>query len=128
MILKKIKKRYIPDDPVRYPPNFDNYVMKLKERKQLTTITIPGVFWQLREWCGFEPLCMMFIDNPDFVQEMIFFWSNFVSAVLKRVLNAEIVDRILINEDMAYKEKSMISPAMTRCFFAPSMVTLGTGS
>lgn len=62
---------------------------------------------------------MMFIDNPDFVHEMIFFWSNFVSKVLKRVLNAGIVDRILINEDMTYKEKSMISPVMTRRFLFP---------
>jgi uroporphyrinogen decarboxylase len=116
---EEMKKRYIPDDPVRYPSNSDNEFIKLKQRRQITTIVIPGLFWQLREWCGFEPLCMMFIDNPEFVREMLSFWGNFVSAVMKRVLNARILDRIIINEDMAYKEKSMISPEMARNFLLP---------
>jgi uroporphyrinogen decarboxylase len=39
---------------------------------------------------------------------------------MKRVLEAGVVDRIWINEDMAYKNHSMISPDMTREFLMPS--------
>jgi uroporphyrinogen decarboxylase len=39
---------------------------------------------------------------------------------MARAVDAGIVDRIWINEDMAYKQKSMISPEMTREFLLPA--------
>jgi uroporphyrinogen decarboxylase len=39
---------------------------------------------------------------------------------MARALDARIVDCLFISEDMAYKEKSMISPAMTREFLKPA--------
>ncbi|MDZ7332737.1 MAG: hypothetical protein ONB13_08645 [candidate division KSB1 bacterium] len=115
-----MKRRYNPDDPSRYPSDFHEIVKKLKGRDYIITLQFSGPFWQLREWCGFEPLCMMFLENPDFVQEMIEFWTEFVSKTMARALDAGIVDRIWINEDMAYKEKAMISPEMTREFLLPA--------
>jgi len=117
---EQMKKRYNPDDPIRYPENFDHLVKKFRDRDFITTLNFPGPFWQLREWCGFEPLCMMLVEDPDFVHEMIEFWTGFVSTTMARALDSGIVDRIFANEDMAYKEKAMISPLMTRKFLLPS--------
>ncbi len=117
---EEMKKRYRADDPVRYPEDFKNRVKVLKERDDICSVSVPGPFWQLREWCGFEPLCMLFLDDPGFVFEMIAFWTDFVSATLARVLEAGVLDVIHISEDMAYKEKSMISPAMADEFLAPT--------
>jgi uroporphyrinogen decarboxylase len=117
---EEMKKRYHPDNPSRYPKDFDDLVKKLKHRDYIITLQFSGPFWQLREWCGFEPLCMLFIEDPDFVREMIDFWTGFVSKTMARALDAGCVDRIWINEDMAYKEKTMISPAMTREFLLPA--------
>lgn len=117
---EKMKKRYNPDDPVRYPENFSELAKKLHSRDFIVTVSFPGPFWQLREWCGFEPLCVMLMEDPDFVKEMISFWTEFVSATIVKALDAGIVDRIFISEDMAYKEKSMISPAMVRQFLQPA--------
>jgi len=117
---EEMKKRYNPDDPARYPKDFKNRIKKLTGRNYIVSIQIRGVFWQLREWCGFEPLCMLFLTDPDFVREMIAFWTDFVSKTLVRVLDAGIVDTLWINEDMAYKEKPMISPKMTREFLKPT--------
>ncbi len=117
-----MKKRYNPDDPVRYPDDFDERVKKLRDRDFVITLKWSGPFWQLREWCGFEPLCMMLVEDPEFVHEMIDFWTEFVSRTMARALESGIVDRIWINEDMAYKEKSMISPEMTRLFLKPAWV------
>jgi len=39
---------------------------------------------------------------------------------MARVLNSGVVDRIFISEDMAYKEKVMIGPFMTRKFLLPA--------
>ena len=117
---EEMKKRYNPDDPMRYPEDFEERAKKIKNRDYVITLKWSGPFWQLREWCGFEPLCMMLVEDPDFVQEMIDFWTEHVSRTMARALDAGIVDRIWINEDMAYKEKSMISPAMTHKFLKPA--------
>jgi uroporphyrinogen decarboxylase len=76
----------------------------------------------MREWVGFEPLCMTFIDDPGFVGEMVDFWTEYVSRTMARLLAAGIADCMHISEDMAYKEKSMISPAMAREFLMPCYV------
>jgi uroporphyrinogen decarboxylase len=115
-----MKVRYDPDDPARYPHDFDDRIKKMQQRDYVVSITIPGPFWQLREWCGFEPLCILFMDNPVFISEMVSFWIEFVSKTMARALQSGIVDRIWITEDMAYKGKSMISPAMAREFLMPA--------
>jgi uroporphyrinogen decarboxylase len=114
-----MKKRYDPDDPARYPADFQERVCRMKNRTWATGIVFAGPFWQMREWCGFEPLCMLFVEDPAFVHEMAAFWAGFVSKTMRRALDSGVVDRISISEDMAYKEKSMISPAMTREFLLP---------
>jgi uroporphyrinogen decarboxylase len=115
-----MKLRFDPADPARYPADFDTRVADLKSRDSVLTLNLAGPFWQLREWVGFEPLCMLFLEDPGFVQEMITFYEEFVSRTMKRALKAGIVDRIWINEDMAFKERSMISPEMTREFLLPT--------
>jgi len=115
-----MKLRYDPLDPARYPADFDVQAARLKNRESVLTLNMAGPFWQLREWVGFEPLCMLFLENPDFVKEMISFYEDFISRTMERVLRAGIVDRIWINEDMAFKERSMISPEMTREFLFPT--------
>lgn len=117
---EEMKKRYNPDDPVRYPADFDDRVRIMRERDYVVSIGFAGPFWQLREWCGFEPLCMLFLEAPEFVREMTQFWTDFVSRTMARVLDAGVVDAIWISEDMAYKEKSMISPEMSREFLLPA--------
>jgi uroporphyrinogen decarboxylase len=106
--------------PVENRADFAERCRKMRERDYLTGIRFSGPFWQLREWCGFEPLCMMFIEQPEFIREMAAFWTEFVSRTMAPALEAGAVDFIGINEDMAYKEKAMISPAMTREFLKPA--------
>jgi uroporphyrinogen decarboxylase len=117
---EEMKKRYVVDDPARYPDDFDERVKKMKDRDYTTGLQVSGPFWQLREWCGFEPLCMFFIDDPEFIHEMVTFWTEHVSKVSERALAAGVVDIFSMSEDMAYKEKPMISPAMSREFLQPT--------
>jgi len=37
----------------------------------------------MREWCGFEGLCLKMIEEPDFVAEMASFWADFVAATMQ---------------------------------------------
>ena len=115
-----MKTRYRLDDPTRYPDDFDDRVKIMKQRDYAISLAVHGPFWQLREWCGFEGLCMLTIDDPEFVAEMAGFWTDFVSKIMARALDAGAIDHLFICEDMAYKEKCMISPAMCREHLMPA--------
>ena len=116
---EKMQWRYDPDHPQRLPGDLAEIASKLARRTIPFQITIPGPFWQMREWCGFENLCMLLIDDPGFVQEMANTWGQFVLDVLKPLLAQIRPDIVMVNEDMAYKLHSMISPRMTRKFLLP---------
>jgi len=114
-----MQARYDPDDPARVPENLPELARQLKDRDYPIGIGLHGPFWQLREWLGFEGLCMLFLDDPALVKDMVRFWTDYISRLLLRVLPYVAVDYVHISEDMAYKEKPMISPEMTREFLQP---------
>ncbi len=119
---EEMKWRYAVDAPGRFPADFAAQAKQWNAQREhsVTTVHVNGPFWQLREWCGFENLCMLFLDDPDFVREMIEFWTEFVAQTLARIVEHVPIDRLGFSEDMAYKAHSMISPAMSREFLQPA--------
>lgn len=115
-----MKKRYDANDPSRYPADADQKREVWENRTRPIGISFSGPFWQLREWVGFENLCMMFIEDPVLVKDMIHFWEDYVSRMLLKTLSLTSLDYFYISEDMAYKCFSMISPAMCREFLLPT--------
>ena len=115
----RMKKRFCPETPGRYSADFEDRCQASRNRDIPIGLNINGPFWQLREWCGMENLCMLMIEDPDWVQEMVDFWANFVSKVMRPILTKAELDYVLIAEDMAYKAHSMISPRMVRQFLLP---------
>jgi len=100
---QEMKKRYNPDDPARLPDNAAELGRKLRQRSSFLQFHFSGPFWQLREWLGFEQLCLMFHDDPDFVRDMIYFWQEYVARLLERLLQYVVPDMLYLSEDMAYK-------------------------
>ncbi len=115
-----MKRRYDPEAPGRFPEDFEERCRRLRERDYPCTVHFSGPFWQIREWVGFERLCMMFIEEPDFLAEMVEFWTEFVSRTLAPILEAGVADSVYISEDMAFKERPMVSPVMAREFLKPA--------
>jgi len=116
----RMQERFQLDTPGRFGENFAARCRERNTHDAVITMQINGPFWQLREWCGFENLCIFFLDEPEFVQEMIDFWTDFVAQMLARIGEHSRIDRLGISEDMAYKAHSMISPAMTRRHLQPT--------
>jgi len=116
---ERMKTRYDPEDPSRVPANIEELGRRIAERDYVVGVTLHGPFWQLREWLGFEGLCMMFLDDPALVRDMVSFWTDYISKLLLKVLPYVELDYVLISEDMAYKQKAMISPEMVREFLGP---------
>jgi uroporphyrinogen decarboxylase len=117
---ERLKWRYDPDAPGRLPDDFAERCQAWRERDYPLSIQIPGPFWQMREWLGFEQLCYLMVDDPAFIDELAGFWKAFVSRLLERIVSQVQLDSITIAEDMAYKAHSMISPEMTRRWVLPS--------
>jgi len=120
-----MKKRYDPGTAARLPPDAVAQAAQLCNRDYLVTINFSGPFWQLREWLGFENLCMLLHDDPVWIGEMTTFWSDYVAALLERTLSVFKPDMVHLAEDMAYKQFSMISPAMAREFLLPAWTRWG---
>ena len=116
---EEMKTRYDINNPERFPADFDERCAKLRDRDYFSVISFSGPFWQLREWMGFEGLCMAFVDNPDLVRAQLKFWEEHVCAMLDKIFAGYKPDAIHISEDMAYKAKAMISMDMTREFIMP---------
>ncbi len=117
---EKLRWRYDPHDPKRFPDDFEARCATLRERDYVVSIAFSGAFWQLREWCGMEGLCLLMAEQPDFVEEMEAFWTDFVLQTLAPILRLAPPDHVVVNEDMAYKLHSMISPKMARRFLLPA--------
>ena len=115
-----MRRRYDADDAARLPADFADRCRALARRETPLIVAFPGPFWQMREWCGFEGLCLLMVEQPDFVDEMAAAWSDFVARLLERFFAGIVPDMIHLSEDMAYKEHAMISPAMVRRFCMPS--------
>lgn len=116
---ENMKRRYDPDDISRLPEGYKELAAELSNRDWPIEIHFSGPFWQLREWLGFENLCMMLYDDQKFIQEMIDFWGDYISRLLENALRYITPDAFHISEDMAYKGFSMISPVMAREILLP---------
>ncbi|OHD66076.1 MAG: hypothetical protein A2096_03190 [Spirochaetes bacterium GWF1_41_5] len=116
---ESMKQKYNPDDISRLPANAEKLGISLCKRTYPVKLHFSGPFWQLREWLGFENLCTMFYDDPEFVRDMINFWQQYIIRLMENAFRYFIPDEIHISEDMAYKSFSMISPDMARDFLLP---------
>ncbi len=116
---EKMKERYDASDPARLSSDAVERGRRLADRAWPIEIQLPGPFWQLREWVGFEQLCVLFYDDPDLVRDMTSFWRDFVLELLARTFAHITPDCVHLSEDMAYKAHAMISPAMVREHLLP---------
>jgi hypothetical protein len=117
---EKIVWRYDPKSNGRYLPDFVERCKSWEKRDELLSVNFNGPFWQLREWCGFENLCLLLIEKPHFVKELVSYWKDFVLQTITPLLKNIQIDRIYVMEDMAFKLHSMISPNMVREFLCPA--------
>jgi uroporphyrinogen-III decarboxylase len=114
-----MKWRFDPKDPARFPADFEARCAQLRERDYPLTVHFNGPFWQLREFCGMEGLCLLMLNDPELVHDMARFWRDFCLETMKPILERVTPDMLHFSEDMCYKEHPMISPDMTREFCGP---------
>ncbi len=87
-------------------------------------LTITGLYWGIRDFVGMLELSMMFYDQPALVHEMFEYWTWFLMEILDEPLRHIKIDELILNEDMAFKGQSMMSPALIEEFLLPHYLKL----
>jgi uroporphyrinogen decarboxylase len=78
-----------------------------------------GFFGPLRNLVGVERLCMLFYDDPAFVEEMMDTNADFLIAMMDQILDVVDIDVFAFWEDMAYKTGPLLSPPLARRYMLP---------
>ncbi len=121
----RFRERLDPTTPGRYPADWDAFRQEW-ESKDCPRGLAPGSFYghTLQRWVGTENLCMLFYDDPAFVHEMIEYLEWFFLELIKPYLQHVTFEFASFGEDIAYKGRSFMSPAMFREFIQPRYVKL----
>ena len=111
-----MRRRHNPASAGRYPEDWVELVARHRCREFPIMVTLPGLYWTVRDWVGFEALSVLFYDDPRLAHDMMEHVTVFLIELLDRALRCEMIDAVTLSEDMAYKTASMISPPMFREF------------
>jgi hypothetical protein len=117
--LEWLRRRFDPTTPGRIAPDWLERARALREQGTLTFINGGMYFAFLNEHMGTEAVLMAYFDAPELIHEVNELQCRLCEQALNTALPHFKPDRIGYHEDMAYKNGSMISPAMFREFMTP---------
>ncbi|MHB9035530.1 MAG: uroporphyrinogen decarboxylase family protein [Armatimonadota bacterium] len=115
----ELKERLDPNSPERYPHNWASLVESYKNRDYILGFVCRGLLAFGRDFMHFNDLMTAFMDEPEWVEEMMDFHTEFMMRLWDRALSEVDVDFIQLGEDMAYKTGPMISPRLVREMMVP---------
>lgn len=113
------KKHLDPDDPARFPGNWNELVKEYKTRDYPLQLTHRGVYGFPREKMGDENLAYAFYDKPELVHGIMNDYTEMAIHIWKKMVKDVEFDLIECWEDMASKNGSLISPKTFREFMTP---------
>ena len=110
---EKIKPLLVPD---RKRINFEKYreaKKKAADTNRFFFLTGVNVFELMHPVCGHEYMLMGMVMDPDWVKDMVYTYSRLIVSLQQILFEEEgYPDGIWFYEDMGFKEKPFISPAM----------------
>jgi hypothetical protein len=113
------EKHLDPDDPSRFPDNWDACVKEYQVRDYPLQLTHRGVYGFARERMGDENLALAFYDDPDLVHALMDDYTTMALKIWEKQCAHVEFDLIECWEDMASKNGSLISPQTFREFMTP---------
>ena len=120
--------RMRPDLSTRIGPDWQQQLKAWRAQPQPMLIISDrwgGFFGPLRNMVGVEALCMLFHDDPAFVEEMMEANADFIMAIMSQILDVIEVDIFAFWEDMGYNHAPLISPDMVRKYMLPRYRKVG---
>ena len=116
------KERMQPNMDARLGTNWKEMLAGLKNRDYPLVIISDrwgGFFGPIRNMTGVEKLCMLFYDDPAFVEEMMDANADFIIAMMDKILDHTDIDVYGFWEDMAFKTGPLLGPELARKYMLP---------
>jgi uroporphyrinogen decarboxylase len=121
-----VRARYDPTDPKRFP---DSWSKELLEHYRTSSGPVglrlhwgPGRGIKNGYMFGLEKFLIMMAEEPDALQPIFEFSAHFMIELARPLMEQVPVDYLILMEDgMAYKNSSLISPALFRRLWQPHM-------
>jgi len=113
------KERLDPDDPARYPDNWEEVSRDLNNSSVPVQVNAGSLFGRIRDWMGFENVLIAIMEQRDWVEEMMEHLTVLYITVLEQVSKHVHVDCGAFWEDMCFKGGPMISPKLFRELMTP---------
>lgn len=73
----------------------------------------------LRTMMGLERICIAFYDYPDMIHDMMKTWLKLIKTCLLRIQSKFSIFKLLIGEDISYKNGLLVSPSIMENFLFP---------
>ena len=117
-----VKERLQPDLCLRIGKNYIEKLTTFRQRDFPFLVVAElwgGFFGGLRQMVGVERLCMLFYDDPAFVEEMMDGIADFIIGMMNKILDYTDIDVFGFWEDMAYKTGPLVGPDLFRKYALP---------
>ena len=116
------KSKLNPDDPGRFPENWDEMVRQLNDSDAPVQLGVYpcGLYGTLRDLMGVEKSLCAFYDEPELVKDIMGYLTDFWICIYEKICKVVKADILHIWEDMSGKQGSLISPAMVQEFMLPN--------
>jgi uroporphyrinogen decarboxylase len=121
---EQMKKRYDPADlrrrPTYWGPELFQYYRDTDRPVSLTLGWGPGRGSKNGYMLGLERFLEALHDEPALIHDIFEFWADFTVELVRELVENVPVDFVWLSEDgLAYKNATLISPAMYREFWHP---------
>lgn len=110
----EIKKRLDPSTPGRVGAELKENVLRLQAECAPTCLQVGGYYGFARSLMGMEGLSIAFYDQPELVEEIFEYRTEYVSQIIEKALIEVRPDFAEFWEDMAYKSGPLVSPVLYR--------------
>ncbi|MBL8025817.1 MAG: hypothetical protein JNL74_05370 [Fibrobacteres bacterium] len=95
----------------------DHYEKNLPENMRVFHVV--DIWEVVRDLVGFEPVCMMFYDNPELIEALFEKVGSFVEKVVESCCDYACYGAVYLGDDLGYKSSLMLSPTMIRKLIFP---------
>ena len=120
------RKHYLskldPDNPVRYPDEWDKRVAFWLDPERDVPLVLPGgsLYGKIRNWVGMEKLAYIIYDDAAWFEEMVETVADCIIGCLERILaTGAKFEACGMWEDMAYNAGPLISPGHFEQYLVP---------
>lgn len=86
---------------------------------------VGGIFTRVWRILGFDNFCLYLADKPSFIEKMFHKIGDIQLGVFKHIAKMECVGAMWYGDDLAFKNGSMVSPAIYRKYLFPYLEEMG---